>query len=463
MSIIMEEGEQINDGETANENHVKVKIEEGEEDTDRTATTLLDETRAFANSLIDEIQSPDLVVLDKYATIIHESDIDTSHIDVAIASFVDHLTLSMARLRQGEQRVESSSYLQRLKDEVNFWHESIESYLTLAMSFTECPVINLYKPRDNALPELAAQAGVIMMEQSYLVNGAIQGCGGRRNKSTPSSLEVKDENNGNHDNEEIGINNNNLLIQGDLLNNLEKEELHRIKLAAVEIAQRGRDRNNNSTAFTPIHLTTGIAMIIEYLTPSAAEILSRHPNPDSSENRTPFDMMRNMLKLIEEDGSLIPSPESILEVRGFIVDEELIEAILSAAVLFRTCVISDPENIDHWSWYTASLLAVLCISFGDSEDGKSGRPHLEKDFIRARNNAAVAMKDFVRYTQTCNCPMFHLAVVSMLEWKKPILLLHRPQQYNEVGFGLVNYLHAYHVSKMLSGEVLTLTRIDSLP
>jgi len=457
VSIMIKEGEQIADGETANENHVKVKIEEGEEDTDLTATTL-DET---INSLFDEIQSPDLVALDKYAKIIHESDIDTSHIHVSLASFVDHLTLSMVRLRQGEQRVESSSYLQRLKDEVNFWHESIESYLTLAMSLTECPVINLYKPRDNALPELAPRAGVIMMEQSYLVNGTVQGCGLRRKKSTPFSLEVKDENNGNHENEEIGINNNNLLIEGDLLNHLEKEELHRIKLAAVEIAQRGRDCNNNLAAFTPIHLTTGIAMIVECLTPSAAEIMSRHPNPDSSENRTPFDLVSNMLTSIEEDGSLIPSPESVLEVRGFIVDAELIKAILNAAMLFRTCIISDPENIDHWSWYTASLLAVLCISFGDSEDGNSGRPHLEKDFICARNNAAVAMKDFVRYAQTCNCSMFHLAVVSMLEWKKPILLLYRPQLYKEVGFSSVNYLHAYHVSKMLSEEVLPLTRIDA--
>jgi hypothetical protein len=425
---------------------------EGEED-DPTAT--LDESRVLMVSLIDNIQKPDPGAVDKYAKIIHESHIETSHIDVALASLIDHLTSSMARLRQVQQ-LNSSDFQHRralklLKEEIGFWHESIESYLNLAISLGEVPDVNLYKSRIY-FPESAARAKAIMATQSYLANGGGVGCSRKGRKSKLSSWEVKEENNSSDDSDASDVDNNFLEMTVPSRNipaYLETEELNSIKLAAVEIAKRGKDRDRKATSFTPIHLTTGIAMIVENLTPRAAELVSRQHCPDSSENRTPFDLMRNMLTLVEEEGSLISPPQSAWEARGNIIDDTLVKVMLEAAMMFRSCIIKGPENVDHWSWYVATLLSMLCVAFGTSESDHPGRQQLEC-FPRIRSCAAVAVHDFVSFAKNHDCAMFHVAVSSMLEWTNPIFLLHRPQQLygSKVGFGSeVNYLHAYHVSE----------------
>ena len=417
-------------------------------------TAFIDESRVLMVSVIDEIQRHDRGAVDKYAKIIHQSQIEISHINAALASFMDHLTSSMARLRQ-EQQLDSSDFQHRralklLKEEVGFWHESIESYLNLAISLTE--VREFMSP--NVVPESAAQAKAIMASQSYLANGGGVGYGRKRWKSKLSSWEVKEENNSSDDSDASEQNNDDMdttVPSRNTLVYLEKKELHCIKLAATEIAKRGKDRDWKSTSFTPIHITTGIAMLVENLTPRAAELLSRQPCPDSSANRTPFDLMSNMLALVEDEGSLISFPQSAWEARGNIVDITLVKAMLEAAMMFRSCIVKEPENVDHWSWYVATLLGVLCMAFG-----RTGDDHPLESFPRVRNYAAIAVNDLVIFAQSHDCTMFHLAVSSMLEWKRPIFLLHRPRN----GFGLeVNYLHAYHVS-ILSGSLTILLEIS---
>ena len=422
---------------------VPPSAEEGE---DGKPTAIIDESRVLLVSVMDEIQRHDLGAVDKYTKIIHQSQIEISHIDAALASFMDHLTSSMARLRQ-EQQLDSSDFQHRralklMKEEVGFWHDSIESYFNLAISLTE--VREFKSP--NVVPESAAQAKAIMATQSYLANGGGVGYGRKRWKSKLSSWEVKEENNSSDDSDASDQDNNDMettVPSRNTLTYLEKKELHSIKLAATEIAKRGKDRDKKSTSFTPIHITTGIAMVVENLTPRAAELLSRQPCPDSSENRTPFDLMSNMLALVEDEGSLISPPQSAWEARGNIVDVTLVNAMLEAALMFRSCIVKEPENVDHWSWYVATLLGVLCVAFGRTGDDHPGRQQLES-FPRVRRCAAVAVTDFVIFAQSHDCTMFHLAVSSMLEWKRPIFLLHRPRN----GFCLeLNYLHAYHVSE----------------
>ena len=341
-----------------------------------------------------------------------------------------------------------------LIEEVGFWHESIESYLNLAISLAEVPDVNLYKSRID-FPESAARAKAIITTQWYHANGGSAGCSWKRRKSKLSSWEVKKENNSSDDSDASDLDNSVLettVPSRNIPAYLEKEELHSIKLAAMEIAKRGKDRDRKSTSFTPIHLTTGIAMIVEHLTPHAAELVSRQHCPDSSENRTPFDLMSNMLTLVEEEGSLISPPQSAWEARGNIIDDTLVKVMLEAAMMFRSCIVKGPENVDHWSWYVATLLGMLCISFGTSENDHPGRQQLEC-FARIRSYAAVAVRDFVSFAKSHGCAMFHLSVSSMLEWKKPIILLHRPRQLygSKVGFGSeVNYLHAYHVSECIT-------------
>ncbi|KAL3809271.1 hypothetical protein ACHAXA_009969 [Cyclostephanos tholiformis] len=404
-----------------------------------------DESRALMVSLIDEIQRPDRGSVDTFSKVTHESQIEVSHIDVALASFIDHLTSSMARLRQ-KQLLDSSDFLHRrslrlLKEEVGFWHETIDSYLNLATSLTEIPDVNFFKS-SGVFPESAARAKAIIATQSYLANGGGVGCGRKRWKSKLSSWEAKEKNNSSDDSDASDLDNNDHTSA-----NLERGELHCIKLAAMEIAKRGKERDKKSTAFTAIHITTGIAMIVEVLTPRAAELMSRQPCPDIPDNRTPFDLISNMLALVEEDGSLISAPPFAWEARDKIIDDTLVKAMLKAVMMFRNCIVNEPGNVDHWSWYVATLLGMLCIAFGASGNDHPGRQQLE-NFPRILSYAAVAVKDFVSFALSHDCAMFHLAVSSMLEWKKPILLLHRPRQKYRLGLE-VNYLHAYHVSEFV--------------
>jgi len=137
----------------------------------------------------------------------------------------------------------------------------------------------------------------------------------------------------------------------------------------------------------------------------------------------------------------------------------LAKALLDAAVVFRRCIEQEPGDVDHWAWYVASMLGALCISFGSSlSTNPHGKLKAEGDektltarlqlgcFHEVQNNSSVALTDFLKFTENHDCSMFHLAVVSMLEWKKAVLLLHRPTNANVV-FGVqVKQVHAYHVS-----------------
>ena len=403
-----------------------------------------DESRALMVSLTDVIQKSNPEGLDKYYNVTHESQIEPSHVDVALASFMDHLTSSMARLRQ-KQQLDSSDFLHRrslrlLKEEVGFWHETIDSYLNLTTSLAEGPDINYHKS-NGVFPESAARAKAIMASQSYLANGGAVGCGRRRCKSKLSSWEAKEETNSSDDSDASDLDN-----YDHTPTNLQREELHSIKLAAMEIAKRGRERQKKSTMITEIHVSTGIAMMVEVLTPLAAELLSRQPCPGAADNRTPFDLMSNMLSLVEEESSLISPPQLAWEARDKIIDDIVVKAMLEAADMFRCCIVNEPGDVDHWSWYVATVLGMLCIAFGTS-----GRQQLES-YPTIRSYAAVAVKDFVRFSQSHDCAMFHLAVSTMLEWKKPILLLQCSRQAigSKHRFGLeVHYLHAYHVSEFL--------------
>eukprot|EP00571_Detonula_confervacea_P003509 CAMPEP_0172330690 /NCGR_PEP_ID=MMETSP1058-20130122/61511_1 /TAXON_ID=83371 /ORGANISM="Detonula confervacea, Strain CCMP 353" /LENGTH=1428 /DNA_ID=CAMNT_0013047915 /DNA_START=70 /DNA_END=4356 /DNA_ORIENTATION=+ len=449
-------------------------IEEGEEGVpdemmNLSSTTIADESAITLGSLMDGIQNDtDPGGIDKYAKILHESNIDTSNIDVALASFVDQLTASQARLRQ-KQQLDSSHFQHRhalsvAQDDVAHWHESIVSYLELACTLTTARDASFYKS-GNEFPECAPLAQAVMATQSYFANGGFMGCGRKRKNSQPSSWEVKNENHSSDDSEASDQHNDELKTMmfnaKSPLNKLEKKELRGIQLAAKDIAKRGKDRlaDNHLTSFTPIHLTTGIAMIAANLTPQAAELVSRPCCPDASDNRTPFDLISNMLTLIEEDGSLTSPPRSNWDSKGKIIDEVLAKSMLDAAMVFRKCIETDPRNVDHWSWYVATLLGMLCITFGSSmtsriqtnvksEHEQTERPQLES-FHEIRNNSSVALTDFVKFTQSHDCPMFHLAISSMLEWKKAIVLLHRPRSFsissNEFSLE-VTRLHAYHTN-----------------
>jgi len=75
----------------------------------------------------------------------------------------------MARLRQ-EQQLDSSDFQHRralklLKEEVGFWHESIELYLNLAISLSE--VREFKSP--NVVLESAAQAKGPSLKQTDLL------------------------------------------------------------------------------------------------------------------------------------------------------------------------------------------------------------------------------------------------------------------------------------------------------
>ena len=143
------------------------------------------------------------------------------------------------------------------------------------------------------------------------------------------------------------------------------------------------------------------------------------------------------------------------DMRGKIIDSTLVKALEEAASVFRTCTEKDPENVEHWSWYVATLLGMLCIAFGDASDHNNIKVESEvperqplQCFIDIRNKTAVVMRQFVTYAHSHDAPMFHLAISSMLEWNKATFLLHRPQG---IGFGLeVRRLYAYHVSCCIS-------------
>jgi DNA-binding TFAR19-related protein (PDSD5 family) len=350
--------------------------------------------------------------------------------------------------------IEHRHALNSVKNEVNKWHEHTMLYLRLAETLCAVKEANFYRC-GKAFPQSAPLAKAVMASQSYIAN-----CGGVGSGQKRKSWELHDENNSHSDSEasEEDTMESTMMSQNSSTIALSRK-LRSIKLASRELA-RGKERllHRHLATFTSIRITTAIALIADNLTPRAAELVSRACCPDSPDNRTPFDLVKNMIALIEDEGTLISAPKVGWDMRGKIIDETLVSVMQEAAAVFQTCTEKDPENVDHWSWFVATLLGMLCIAFGSTRDSiihsnikmgcePSERPQLQR-YPDIRVNAADAMRQFINYAHSHDAPMFHLAIASMLEWNKAASLLHRPQ---ELGFGLeVKRLHAYHVSCLLS-------------
>lgn len=395
---------------------------------------------------------------DIYAKIIQETNIDSSHVEIALASLVAHLSSSMARLRQLQElnssHNEHRNTLNLAINDVNHWHEHIVSYLRLAETLCAVREANFYRS-GKVFPQSAPLAKTVMMAQSYFACGG-GACIGR--KSEKRDMHDEDYNISSDSEASVDDIKATMQSQHSSTNSLRKQDLRSIKLAARELARSGKDRllHRHLVAFTPIHFTTGIAIIADNLTPSAAELVSRgYSAPFNSRGASAFDLMKNMLTLIEDEGSLISAPKMGWNMRGKIIDSTLVKTLQEAASIFRMCTEKDPENVEHWSWYVATLLGMLCIAFGNASDHNNIKVESEvperqplQCFIDIRNNTAVAVRQFLTYAQSHDAPMFHFAISSMLEWNKATLLLHRPQ---DIGFGLeVRRLYAYHVSCCIS-------------
>lgn len=417
------------------------------------------------SSIINKVQQTADPGADKYATVIHEADIDTSNIVVVMAWFLAQLTSSKMELIQKQQQQLDSGedVLKVAQKDVGQWHESAMTYLKMAEELSEVRGASFYKSGEN-YPQSAPLAEAVMSTQSYLANSGGAGWGPKRDNKQ-SKVKFEDtinirypHYNHHHDFEET-INEEDLRPAPG---NLGEQELHGIHMAAKDLTMRGKDRllDRHLTSFASIHLTTGIAMIAEVLPPLAAELVSRQCCPESSDHQTPFDLLSNVIVMITADGSLIPPPTTLSSVdtkQKTVIDEVLVNAMHDAAMIFQNCINAEPENVDNWTWYVASTLGMLCIASGLSSTNKSDRNvkmenegtttrHQMEGFHDIRCNAAVALTDFLKYCQGNGCPVFQLAVASMLEWKEAILLLHRPIS-DESEFGLeVRKLHAYHVS-----------------
>jgi hypothetical protein len=147
-----------------------------------------------------------------------------------------------------------------------------------------------------------------------------------------------------------------------------------------------------------------------------------------------------------------------------VIDEIIVESWENAALLFRQCIEEEPRNVDHWTWYVATLLGIVCVSSGlpasmydrdnitdavkseiSSNENKPKRYQLQF-YDKRRTRASIAMKDFIQVTEIEDCPMFHMAISSMLEWRQAIALMHRPMSTHDTFGSDVRLLHAFHVS-----------------
>ncbi|KAL7552024.1 hypothetical protein ACHAWF_015236 [Thalassiosira exigua] len=387
-----------------------------------------DETTKPATSLLARLpKMRDPGGPDKCAEVVHESDVDPSNVALALASLA---------ARPGRRRdLAASREIERRR------REAVLSYLELAEELARPPDANFCRRCGGDRPQSAPLAVAVAATQSYLSvpcnNPAYatgwEACRGRdgRGDAGTSSWEAKGGvGSGDDDGDE-----------GGEPRTTEEAKLLAMRRAAEDIAKRGKAdlANPHLASFARIRLAVGVAVVAEALTPRAAEAISRPCAPASSGDRTPFDLVRRALVALEEDGDLISSPGSAREAKGKVVDEALVRSLREAAAVFRGCVERDPEDVDHWSWYVATLFGMLCVA------------HRMECFEAIRNNASVAMTDFIKFTTSHDCPMFHLSVATMLEWKRAVFLLRCLQsscaKNNEFGLE-VRRLHAHHASRL---------------
>ena len=366
---------------------------------------------------------------DYYLRMFHETDIDLSDVVVSLASFLAQLSSAKAKLQgldaeKADFRVRNS--LRMAKRELNRWHDSTLSYLVMAQSMAEPKPFNFYR-RGDSFPASAPFAQAVSLTQSYLANNGTDVAGQEETHYTGGS-DVGEE----------GISNEN--------DEMVSEGASYFKYSAEQISTQSSIKNESLSTFAPIRLTSGIAMLAQCLPGHVAEVVSRPCDPDSTGGRSPFDLMRRVLKILDDEDTLVAKPIPGYEHK--LIDKTFLRALVNAAATFRACVELE-SDATYWSWYVATLLAMVYVSFGSfspghmfDEDVGDERPQLDS-FQKMRASASVAVEGFLKRALNSDCPMMHLSVMTMLEWKQAIFLLHRSTpDYGEE----VKGLHAYHVS-----------------
>lgn len=406
--------------------------------------------------------------IDKYAKVVHEANMDASNIGLALSLFLTELTAAKADMYHppeinGCPQIEHDKF-GSAKENAGIWNETIDEYLTLAENLLRLTDSNLFKRAVNA-PQCASFAQSVMFRQSYASNGSGLGCKSKKKNSQASARlgNVKEEDEEDADESDIDYE-----TDTDIL---AQKELHSIQLSGKDIIKRGKEHlsNENLKLFTPIHLTTGVAMLTEHIPAFSAEILSRHCFANNPEGSTPFDLAGKALTALDERGELISRPhdtKSRWEARGKVIDDVLVSSWEGAALVFKRCIETDPHAIDHWAWYVTTLLGIACVSSGVSMSKNAGTndasDQLEDSFDEMRHtgryeldiyddkrrHAASAMKDFIEAANKVDCPMFHFAVSSMLGWRHAMLLMDdlSLEDIGDFSQSETKRLYTYHVS-----------------
>jgi hypothetical protein len=405
--------------------------------------------------------------IDKYSKVVHEANFDLTNVTMSLSSFLNELTAGKAQLNHLEQ-VGSLAPLDQskkwsAKNNIDIWNENIDKYLTVAENQTRPLDMNLNKRNGNTF-QCASLAQSVIARQSYVSNGGGVGYKSKMSKHNQTAARlsnIKEEDDSDNDQDEY-----------DHTVDTCQEELLEIKRSGGDLLKRGREHltNENLQLFAPIHLTTGLTMLTEHMTPESTEIMSRQCSPDNLQERTPFDLVWKALQHLEDRGELISSPanaRSRWEAKGKVVDEVLVSSWETAAAIFKRCVKEEPHDVDNWSWYVATLLGIVCISSGVSvssdardndasvesedsfDDTKSTRYQLDH-YDGMRSHAARVIRDLINLADKIDCPMFHLAVSSMLEWKQAVRLMDGPfsqcQDILALSDSELKRLYAHHVS-----------------
>ena len=401
-----------------------------------------------------------------YAEVVHEANIDGTNITISLASFLNELTTS----KYSVQQQDSLPHFRRGKlqpsatSTTGMWNEAINEYLLMVENESRPSDMNLNK-RGGKAPQCITLAQSVMARQSYISNSG--GVSRERKEKTKSAKslawlgDVEEYDSDNHDEE-----------YNAACAATRENSLHTIQQSAGDIVKSGKEHfmNESLHLFTPIHLATGVAILTEHLTPLSIEVISGPCSVEDPEFHTAFDVIKKALAGLDERRELISNPadeKSRWEARGKVIDEVLVSSWAKAAIIFRRCIIEDPHSIDNWTWYVATLLGIVCVSSGESlssvgenNDGfinsddllhKRERGRYELDhFDEKREYATTAMADFIKVTNRLDCPIFHMSLSSMLEWKQGMsLIADQPSQLGDVhdfSSSEVKRLCTHHVS-----------------
>jgi hypothetical protein len=397
----------------------------------------------------------------------HEANIDVTNIVPSLSSFLSELTASNGeayRLQQMDNiTINQQGKISRAREDAGIWNETIDAYLSLAEK-QSCPPDWNINIRDGKVSQSAPYALSIMTRQAYVANGGGFNCRRKKVQSQAQgwqgSMKMQEEHYDSDDYHE------------DENGTTSENELHAIHAAATDISKRGKEflTNQKLGLFTDVHLTTGIAMVAEHLPAHAAEVVSRTCSPDSPHKRTPFDLIGQVLHDLDAQDELTSMPldeKMRRHARDKLIDKDLLGHWEKAAHVFRRCIEGDPHNLYHWTWYVATLLGMVIVSSGISlsaceennayahiklEESSSGiiqkRQQLQ-NYNEMRSYASRAMEDFVAITESEECPMFHMALSSMLEWRHAMVLMYNPLPSDtntlERTGAEIRQIHAYHV------------------